>query len=345
MSELDPLKVKKLKGELLTKYGFKGICDGCDEENAIEYVKIKGLRVPKTCNCGETTFWVVQHNEDGIYSLRDETLDVYNEVLAIFNEYGHPLTVRQVFYQLSSRDKVEKSEKGYRQTANHLKEMRFKGVIPFGYFADNSRYQIKPDSFGNMEDYLNLMQDYYRRDFWQAQSVYIEIWVEKDALRSVFAPITQRYDVPLMVAKGYSSLTFLYEAAENIKHQQRNGKDVHIYQFGDHDPSGLNAADKIHETLSVLCDGITYERIALTPEQIAKYNLPTRPTKKSDTRAKMFTDEQSCELDALPPDILRELIRKCIEQHIDQKQLERHKAIESAERETLKIFNSNFKTH
>jgi hypothetical protein len=341
ITELNIDRVKKLKGELLEKFDFVGTCSGCGKKNYFSSVEISGLLVYVPCDCGNTNTYRITENGEGQYKIRESTLDVYNTVLEIFQEYGHPLTVRQVFYQLSSRNKVDKSEKGYRQTANHLKEMRFKGVIPFGYFADNSRYQIKPDSYGNMYDFLNTMQDYYRRDFWNSQNVYIEIWVEKDALRSVFAPVTKKYDVPLMVAKGYSSLTFLYEAAENIKYQQKNGKQVYIYQFGDHDPSGVNAGEKIHETLRLLCDGIIYERIALTPEQITKYNLQTRPTKKSDTRSKGFNDE-SCELDALPPDVLRGLIRNCIEQHINPDDLQKHEAIEVAELETLNIFRRNF---
>ncbi len=341
MEIIDIDRVKKLKGELLEKFRFEVTCYHCEKRLILKSVQIAGLTVPVNCDCGGVTFAKIRNDAPGQYRVREKTLNIYNEVLAIFQEYGHPLTVRQVFYQLSTRDKVDKSEKGYDQAQNHLKQMRFKGIIPFSYFADSSRYQIKPDSYGNMYDFLNTMQDYYRRDFWNSQGVYIEIWVEKDALRSVFAPVTKKYDVPLMVAKGYSSLTFLYEAAENIKYQQGNGKQVYIYQFGDHDPSGVNAGEKIHETLRLLCDGIIYERIALTPEQITKYNLQTRPTKKSDTRSKGFDDE-SCELDALPPDVLRELIKNCIEQHINPDDLQKHEAIEVAELETLNNFRRNF---
>jgi hypothetical protein len=342
METLDLKRVKQLKGEMLTKYNYKVHCDVCNKANSFQSVSINGLIAYNKCECGTTTGYRIIDDDADQYKIRESTLYVYNEVLSIFQEYGHPLTVRQVFYQLSSRNKVDKSEKGYRQTANHLKEMRFKGVIPFDYFADNSRYQIKPNSYSGLNSFIDTMHDYYRRDFWHSQNVYIEIWVEKDALRSVFAPVTRKYDVPLMVAKGYSSLTFLYEAAENIKYEQSKGKQVFIYQFGDHDPSGVNAGDKIHETLRLLCDGINYERIALTSDQITKYNLQTRPTKKTDTRTKQFNDPNSCELDALPPDVLRELIKNCIEQHIDANDLQKHEAVEFAELETLDNFRKHF---
>jgi hypothetical protein len=43
--------------------------------------------------------------------------------------------------------------------------------------------------------------------------------------------------VPLMVTRGYPSLSFLYEAAEQIG---LTDKQTFIYYLGDHDPSGLN---------------------------------------------------------------------------------------------------------
>ena len=116
------------------------------------------------------------------------------------------------------------------------------------------------------------------------------------------------YDVPLMVARGYASLSFLHSAAEYI-----NDLDVpaYIYHLGDFDPSGVNAGEKIEETLRELAPDaeIIFERIAVTPEQIDAWNLPTRPTKTSDTRAKGFGDI-SVELDAIEPNQLRALVQR-----------------------------------
>jgi len=44
----------------------------------------------------------------------------------------------------------------------------------------------------------------------------LKIWLEKDALAGVIYPVTDLYDVPLMVARGYASLSFLHGAAEYI---------------------------------------------------------------------------------------------------------------------------------
>jgi hypothetical protein len=114
----------------------------------------------------------------------------------------------------------------------------------------------------------------------------------KDALSGVVYPVTDMYDVPLMVARGYASLSFLYSAAEYI-----NTLDVPtcIYHLGDFDPSGVHAGEKIDETLRKMAPDaeIHFERIAVTPAQIAEWDLPTRPTKKSDARSKNFGDDPS----------------------------------------------------
>jgi len=119
---------------------------------------------------------------------------------------------------------------------------------------------------------------FYRKSLWTEADRYVEVWLEKDALAGVVYPITEMYDVPLMVARGYASLSFLHSAAEYI-----SDLDVpaYVYHLGDYDPSGFNAGEKIEETLRELAPSadIVFERIAVTPEQIEQWHLPTRPTK------------------------------------------------------------------
>jgi hypothetical protein len=122
-----------------------------------------------------------------------------------------------------------------------------------------------------------------------------------------------------MVSRGYASLSFLHSAAEVIKSSNR---PTFIYHLGDHDPSGVNAGEKIDQTLREMAPGaeIHFERLAVLPQQITSWRLPTRPTKQTDTRAKRF-GEVSVELDAIDPLRLRQLVQNAIERHLPQKQL------------------------
>jgi len=174
---------------------------------------------------------------------------------------------------------------------------------------------------------------YYRKSIWHDQSDYVEIWMEKDALAGILYPTTSKWDVPLMVTRGYSSLSFLYESAEYINSLE---KPTYIYCLGDYDPSGVDISLNIEKSLRRYAPGaeIYFERIAVTPDQISEWNLPTRPTKKTDSRSKNFKGE-SVELDAIPAKKLRELISECIEKHINSEILDRTMMAEHAEKQTL----------
>jgi hypothetical protein len=263
-----------------------------------------------------------------ITSVRDAIKDIL--------EQDNPQTVRQVFYALTVRGVIAKAEIEYqRTTVRLLTDMREAGELPFEWIADNTRWMRKPASFTGIERCLSSCAASYRRDLWAAMPTYVEIWCEKDALAGVITEETKVYDVPLMVAKGYSSISFLHNAAKAI---EAKDKPAHIYHFGDYDPSGVDAARDIEAKLRRYAPNVEihFERPAVTPAQITEWNLPTRPTKPSDSRAKKFGSTTSVELDAVPADKLRALVRECIERHVDQHQLAILRTAEESERELLK---------
>ena len=215
----------------------------------------------------------------------------------------HPCSVRQAFYQAEIASTVEKTEGGYEKTQRVTVWLRQGGYVPFGWISDATRWQRKPRSFDSIEAALRDTVQTYRRAVWRDENVYVEFWIEKDALAGTIYDVTAEFDVPLMVARGYSSLTFLHSAAEAIA---ANGRPAYIYHLGDWDPSGQNAADHIERKLREYAPGvpIQFEKLAVTARQITEWKLPTRPTKQSDSRSKTWKGD-SVELDAIPPDRLR----------------------------------------
>lgn len=247
----------------------------------------------------------------------------------------HPMTVRQVFYRAVASGIVGKTEQEYKGTVVRLlTDMRRDGTIPFGWIADNTRWMRKPNTYSSLENMLWLTARTYRRSIWDNQDAYVEIWLEKDALAGVVMEETDPYDVPLMVTRGYPSVSYLHSAAEAIKSQ---GKPTYLYYLGDYDPSGLDITRNIEEGIRRYASDadIYFERIGITPLQIDVFKLPTRPTKKTDTRSKNFQGE-SVEVDALPASYMRDIVRESIEEHIDERALEVVRAAERSERETLK---------
>ena len=107
--------------------------------------------------------------------------------------------------------------------------------------------------------------------------------------------------------------------------------DVRHLHRGDFDPCGVNAEERERGELAPTPKSTS----TLRPRQISEWNLPTRPTKKSDTRAKGFGDI-SVELDAIDPNDLRDLVRMAIEQHLPEHQFEILKAAEESERTEIR---------
>lgn len=247
-----------------------------------------------------------------------------------------PCTVRQVFYQATVRGAIDKTEAGYDRVQRALVQLRRTGRIPFRKITDNTRWQIKPTTYDGPKDALEDAAREYRRAVWGDVDAYVEIWIEKDALAGVVAPITGVADVALMVSRGYSSLTFLHSSAEDIADC---GKPAYIYQLGDFDPSGQDAARHIEQTLRELAPRaeIHFERLAVLPQQIEEWRLPSRPTKTTDSRAKGFGYAESVELDSIHPDNLRGIVAGAISRHLPANHIKAIKAAEDSDRERLRL--------
>lgn len=247
-----------------------------------------------------------------------------------------PMTVRQVFYRLVAAGAVGKTESEYKGTiVRLLTDMRRSGEIPFGWIADNTRWMRKPLTYSGLEQAQQRWAQSYRRAVWDNQEDYVEIWLEKDALAGVVYEVTSEWDVPLMVTRGYPSLTFLNGAGEAIESYD---KPACLYYFGDYDPSGVDISRVVEQGIREFAPhaDVRFERVAVTPNQIAAWKLPTRPTKMTDTRSRNFLGE-SVEIDAIPPDRLRELVKRCIIEHVDLRALEVLKTAEESERQILKV--------
>jgi hypothetical protein len=215
-------------------------------------------------------------------------------------------------------------------------KLRRAGLLPYEFIADGTRWQVKEPSWDSARDALDDAVSSYRRALWHNQDVYVEVWSEKDAIASIVSPTTDKWDVPLMIARGFASESFLWSTANTIRRHDKDGKDIVIYQLGDHDPSGIAAWEHVQARLSQFAPdaNIHFERLAVTEDQIWQYNLPTRPTKITDSRAKNFVGE-SVEVDALATITLRGIVEDAIQSWIDREQLRITKMVEVQELEGL----------
>jgi hypothetical protein len=238
-----------------------------------------------------------------------------------------PLTLRQIFYQLVSKQIIENTTSEYTMLSNLLKWARIEGYITWKAIEDRVRVFHDLTGWPDSESFIRASLKYfltgYTRDLMQSQEKRIEIWIEKDALSGIFKRVASQYTVPVVVCRGFSSVSFLHDFAERVEESER--KTVMLY-FGDFDPSGVEMFDSMKITLldefMILEDSVEFKRVALTKEDVFKYQLPHNPNalKKSDTRANKHVKnygELAVELDALRPDILEAKIRDGIGNELD----------------------------
>jgi len=243
----------------------------------------------------------------------------------IINQYeakGYTLTLRQLYYQFVARDIIENSERSYKNLGNLITKARLAGLISWEAIEDRNR---KHNDFWYDEDEANpikLLPHYIRFDQWARQDVYVEVWVEKEALGNVISRACEPLLVPHMSCKGYLSASEAWRAGRRFKQKIAEGKICKMIHLGDHDPSGLDMTRDNSDRLELFSEsyGVEVTRIALNMDQVDEYSPPPNPTKLTDSRAKEYLKEfgkTSWELDALEPRVLESLIKDEVEQYID----------------------------
>jgi 5S rRNA maturation endonuclease (ribonuclease M5) len=266
-------------------------------------------------------------------------IEALDGALWLIVEQFRPVTVRQVFYQAVNRGLVPKHEtQGYRVVQRRLVALRESGEIPYGHIVDGTRYVHGHTRYANLDEFTYFAAGLYRKDYWANADMRVEVWLEKDALKGVLIPtVVNKCGLDLYITRGFASITYLQEAAEEIR---EDGRPTFVYVLTDFDPSGMTIAEKVGSELKRRAphNDISVSRLAVNRQQIDAWNLPTRPTKTTDTRARKFREQhggESVELDAIPPNTLRALVKEAIEGHMDPWRLQQLRMVEEQERETF----------
>lgn len=259
-----------------------------------------------------------------------EELATLDEAIIEAVEVEAPVTLRGVFYRCVSAGAIEKTELGYRAVGRQLIALRRAGRVSYRDITDGTRWIVKPDSYDSVEAALTETARLYRRNLWSRSPFRIAVFTEKDAITGVIMPVTEEWDVPLGVLRGYCSESFAWRVAAGLNRQRHNL----LVQLGDHDPSGVGAWDDFQKKVSGFAPAVSVEfhRLAVTEEQIAIHALPTRPTKTSDPRSKGWEGGESVEVDAIAAPELRRILGAFIAQHVDHHQLEVLRTVEAEER-------------
>lgn len=184
------------------------------------------------------------------------TADKYKlcqNIISIIQDYlskGYRLTLRQLYYQLVSKDLIPNHDKLYKKMSALLDDLRYSGLVDWNAIEDRGRIPYLPYSVNGVKDAIEDAALTYRIDRQQGQSQVVEVWTEKDAISGILKRITQKYHVRLVVNKGYSSSTAMHRAYLRFAEQINEGNKVTVLYFGDHDPSGLDMIRDIRERIN-----------------------------------------------------------------------------------------------
>ncbi len=247
-------------------------------------------------------------------------LSVVNGIIEEFMAQGYIITLRQLYYQLVSRNVIPNVLREYQKLSNLLKKGRMAGIVDWSAIEDRTRIPYLQYWAEDKEKAMWDTVEQYKLNRQRGQESYVEIWTEKDALSGVLKRKTEHYHVYLMVNRGYSSATAMYNAYKRFDRAEKEGKTGYILYLGDHDPSGLDMIRDISNRMANFGIYPVVEHIALTTKQVEEHDPPPNPTKFKDPRAKWYINKfgrTAWEVDALPPDILHALVTDYIEDLID----------------------------
>lgn len=260
-----------------------------------------------------------------------------------------PLTLRQIYYRLVAGGHIKNTRSKYNDLSVLIKQMRLDDRLSWKVLEDRVRRVSDKRGWGDHNEFLEAHIEHflkgYERCYVQDQERYVELWCEKDALSQVFEKVAYPYCIRVVTCRGYQSITFLDSFRRRAWAAMDLGQTPVILYFGDLDPSGVQMLEATKQTLEDEMDlwGLEYHRIALTPDQVAAFNLPNDPTavKTTDRRYKSYVKRFggiAVELDALHPKTLQEMAVEAIKNQFDMDLFREQMEMELMERERLAAF-------
>jgi len=278
--------------------------------------------------------------EQRITPKRAEQIERANAILEEYAKQGYRLTLRQLYYQLVARDLVPNEVREYSKLSETCVIGRMCGLIDWDAMEDRLRKPYLTYAVDSIEEAIEDTISQYKRNRQEGQSYNIEIWTEKDAVSNILKRVSIHYHVRLMVNRGYTSCSAMYEAYNRVEDAEADKGSVILY-VGDHDPSGLDMLRDIEDRLREFGAGGQFKvvPVALTAAQINKYKPPPNPAKISDPRAGWYIREfgdMSWELDALPPEVLEKIVKKAVLVHLDSDVFDGMLVQEQADKDKLR---------
>jgi hypothetical protein len=256
---------------------------------------------------------------------------ILSHAAEIVTSYETGVTLRQLFYRLVSDGTLRNTKAEYSQLSHRTAAARREGWFPA--LVDRTREIIVSASWESPEEARAALRDQYRRDRTEGQACSIYLGVEKAGLvEQLRAWFGTPFGIPILPLGGYHSEPF--ERLIETHTEEHDRPSVLLYA-GDLDASG----EDIERNFLRWTDFDESKKVALTIEQATEHHLPQMPGKQTDQRSAGFSTKYGSlfqiEVDALPPDVLRDLFAAATAGYWDDAIYQQVLVRETAEREEL----------
>lgn len=263
-----------------------------------------------------------------------------NDIIYDYRDQGLSLTLRQLYYRFVATGLLPNKQSEYKRMGSIISDARLAGEIDWDAIEDRGRNLQTIPSWNGPDDIIRQVARSYAIDVWEDQPYRVEVWVEKEALIGVVGAAAEDWDCPSFACKGYTSQSEMWRAGRRFKKMVGKGQTPVVIHLGDMDPSGVDMTRDIQDRLSLFSGvGVEVRRIALNEDQIKVHEPPPNPVKLTDSRASKYTanyGNDSWELDALEPAVLRDLIHGEIADLVNMPLLDKQRERQEHDRELLK---------
>lgn len=181
-------------------------------------------------------------------------------LIQISQQIGFAISSRGWCYQLESFGLVTKAQ--FDLVENLVNDCRKRGYLTIDFTAEEEARKFsgveKPETLSPvqyMKQFLNATlqcEDWYTPEWWDGETYYVQMVVEKIDLKTLFEPVCQDYHIPIATSKGWSSMLQRAEYARRFKEAEDKGLQCVLLYCGDHDPDGLRISEFLRSNLEDL---------------------------------------------------------------------------------------------
>lgn len=249
-------------------------------------------------------------------------------------EEVQPATVRACCYRLFVGGVIPDMSKASTQRVSmQLTWAREHDRIPWDWIVDETREAERVSSWNDPRSFIDTVRRSYRKDLWNTQSEFIEVWSEKGTVRGTLWPVLHEYGVAFRVLHGWASATSVHEAAEESRY-----RGFTVLYVGDFDPSGMymSEVDRLGWAVTTLTSRSNALRCGR--KNVGDLKHFDLASKRRDPRHSWYPrrfGHRCWELDAMNPVHLRDRVETAIRSYIDPTAWELAQKTEAAEVATI----------